>query len=126
MSLLTPTKDEVEVTDQVLEELGLPTTSTKTGDTLFLKGPIPLAWLARVNVGANTAVVALAVVVASDMGRGQSGTVQRSIWRQLGLSPRARRRALNALERAGIIRIERTPGKPVRIRLRINPRSRRR
>jgi hypothetical protein len=116
----------IEVTDQILEELGRPLPLSSTGrkrkpGQLFIKGPVRIGWLARTNVGANTAVVALVVLMLSDMLGLQPVTVPETLWRQLGLSRNARKRALDALEGEAFIPTERSPGRATRIWLLVKP-----
>ena len=77
--------------------------------------------LAQMNVGANTVVVALIVLMLSDISGHQPVSVSGALWRQLGLSRDARKRALDALERAALIRTERSPGRATRIWLLVKP-----
>jgi hypothetical protein len=117
---------DIEITDQILVELGKPA-STSPGrkrkpPQLFIKGPIPVSWSTQVNVGANTVVVALIVTMLLDMSGIQPVSIGRALWQQLGLSRDARKRALNALERAALIRTERSPGRATKIWLLVEPR----
>jgi hypothetical protein len=119
---------DVEVTHQIFQELELawlpPEVQALEVQKLFVGGPIPLEWLARVNVAVNTAVVALIVKMASDMTRRQPICIPRAVWQLFDLAPSARKRALDALEKARIIRTERKPGHAVRIWLLDKPMDR--
>jgi hypothetical protein len=112
----------IEVTAQILEELGGPLPSSdRKRRPLFVKGPIRIGWLAQANVGANTVVVALVILMLSDMSGFQPVSVPEALWRQIRLSRTVRKRALDALEREAFIRTERSPGRATRIWLLVKP-----
>ena len=76
----------------------------------FVLGPIWLDWIGvcqQVNPGALA--LALGIRAYAKM-RGGAAPVGAALGRQVGLDPRQRRRALAALEAAGLVRVERRPG----------------
>jgi hypothetical protein len=84
-------------------------------DGEFLRGPIPLAWLGRVCRlrGQKVLAVALAVWFVSGLrGRREGLKVTTRVVQRFGVNDRsAKKRALDALERAGLIRVDRQQGK---------------
>jgi hypothetical protein len=83
--------------------------------TKFVKGPIPIDWLLRMDVTAHAAVVALIIKAMIDMNKQEPVSIPRWIWKQWGLAHPTRKRVLDALESAGIIRTERSTGHPTKI-----------
>ncbi len=78
----------------------------------FLKGPIPGEWLARAAALSYRALrVSLAVWYLVGMKRNRAVTPTWDTWRRFGLSPDAGRRGLAALERAGLVAVDRHPGR---------------
>jgi hypothetical protein len=76
----------------------------------FVLGPIWLDWIG-VCQQANPGALALALGIrAYAKMRGGAAPVGDALGRQVGLDPRQRRRALAALEAAGLVRVERRPG----------------
>jgi hypothetical protein len=112
---------EYEVTHEVLSDLGYIVHPKTKGwsrhrlNKLFVKGPIPLVWLVKANVASNTAVVAMVIKTMIDMTGKEPVYLSTKIWEQLDLTRDTRKRALDALERVGVIRTERLPGKSTRI-----------
>jgi hypothetical protein len=102
-----------EVTDQVLIELGYEPRS-RLRKMVFVKGPLPLSWLLRVDVAAGTVLAALIIKMLIDL-RGEPVCLSSRLAGQLNMSRNRRKRVLDALEHAGIIRTERSPGQVVRI-----------
>jgi hypothetical protein len=102
-----------EVTDQVLAELGYEPRS-KLKKTVFVKGPLPLGWLLRVDVASGTVLAALIIKMLVDL-RGEPVHLSSRLASQFNMSRNKRKRVLDALERAGIIRTERPHGQVVRI-----------
>lgn len=78
----------------------------------FLKGPVPLAWLAR---AAQLPGRALHVGVLLWFQHGMAGAdrvrVRTSTLRSFGIDRYAEYRGLTALERDGLVRVERAPGR---------------
>jgi hypothetical protein len=109
----------VEVTDAVLAELGYKFPARQ----LFVKGPLPLDWLVRVDVVPSSLLLALAIKMIADMRTGPV-CLSKGLSGRLGLSRDKRRRAIDALENAGIIRTERLPGRAVQIWLIDDPKRR--
>jgi hypothetical protein len=82
----------------------------------YVAGPLPVVWISRMDVAPATLLVALALKLAYDLTGQEPLHLSRALWRQFGILDRRRRkRALDALERAGIIRTERPPGQATRI-----------
>ena len=72
--------------------------------------------------GPSALAVLLLLKLAADVKgwRGRSGTVvvsSKALFEEAKLSPRTQQRALAALEQAGMIRIERRPGRLLRVTL---------
>jgi DNA-binding transcriptional ArsR family regulator len=82
---------------------------------LFLRGPIPLPWLARASVLPGKALaVALALYFLSGLRGNQLHDLRLSsaTLKRLGVGDRSTKyRALRALERAGLVRVVRQRGK---------------
>jgi hypothetical protein len=115
---------DVEVTNEVLAELGYPPVNlslSRSRRHRFVKGPISLAWLHQVDVAAHTVALALTIKALVDTVRDEPVSIPPEVWRQWGLTRESRRRAFDALERAGIIRTERPRGRAVQIWLLVKP-----
>jgi hypothetical protein len=109
---------EVEITDQVLAELGLRCERARRPAALFVKGPLSLGWIRQANTGRHTLAAALAIKLVADLTGKELVRVPAVVWQALGLADRmVRRRALHTLEDIGFAQIERLPGRGVRIRL---------
>jgi DNA-binding MarR family transcriptional regulator len=78
----------------------------------FLKGPIPWALIERAaQLSGKALAVFLAVWHRGDL-RGQAGvTLPAGLLAALGVDKDAKRRALDELERTGLVRVERRPGR---------------
>jgi hypothetical protein len=89
--------------------------------TRFLKGPIPISCLAQAHraTGSNdTLAVWLMVIHLCDMARANTTTLPMALLKPFGISRRSRDRALQALQRAAMIRIDvGCPGRATRITL---------
>jgi hypothetical protein len=81
----------------------------------YVGGSFPVSWIGKADVASNTLALALAVKAQIDIVGTEPVVVPSVVRRQLGLEPRAFQRALDALERAGVIRTERHPGQATRI-----------
>ncbi|MBN1908504.1 MAG: hypothetical protein JW818_02085 [Pirellulales bacterium] len=79
---------------------------------LFLKGPIPWSWLEKAMRLPGKAL-AVALVVWHLCGLKKSSTVhmEPSKIRSAGMSPRVARRGLKSLENAGLVAVDRHPGR---------------
>jgi hypothetical protein len=112
---------DVEVTAEILDELGLsyllrsPHSRKQREAALFVKGPISLTWVCRVDVARHALAIALAVKVVVDITGGEPVHMPQAVWQLLGLSRPTRKRALDALERAGVIKTARLPGQAIQI-----------
>ncbi len=79
---------------------------------LFVKGPIPLSWIRKCRT-CHSEALALALIIRmfSDMKGGQPVIVSDKASKMLGIGTDTRRRALAALEKAGLVRVVRQPGR---------------
>ena len=88
----------------------------------FLKGPVPLGWLA---VAARLRGKALAVGIAVwfESGRKKRSVVNLTgpILARFGVSRHSAYRALEALEKAGLVRVERNNGKNSLVEIKEQP-----
>ncbi len=83
----------------------------------FLRGPIPWPWL---ETAARLPGKALAVALClwREAGRGHRRIVKLCVARAgLGVSEQAARRALRSLEAAGLVAVERAPGRGLEVTL---------
>jgi hypothetical protein len=83
----------------------------------FLRGPVPMDWLARAyRLSANALFVGLVLWHRAGLSRSRTVEVNQ---RNLGfeLNAQAVRRALRALEAEGLIRIRQRPGRKLRVRI---------
>jgi hypothetical protein len=84
---------------------------------LFLKGPIPWPWLEAAARLPGKAL-ALALCLWWEAGRRRCRTVKLCLGRVgLGVSEQAARRALRALATAGLVALERQPGRGLEVTL---------
>ncbi len=79
----------------------------------FLKGPIPLPWLSSAAKLRGKAPLSVALAVWFEAGRRRSNEVHltTAILNRFSVSRKAKYTALNALEKAGLIRVRRQPWK---------------
>jgi hypothetical protein len=78
----------------------------------FLKGPIPGEWLHRAaKLPARSLHVALAVWYLAGVGKRRQVKITWGVFAKFGVSPDAGRRGLTALERAGLVAVDRSPGR---------------
>jgi hypothetical protein len=84
----------------------------------FLKGPIPLQWLARaVSLTGKALHVAIAIWFLAGMKRLPTVSLQPSVLRHFGIKRHAAYRGLTALEKAGLVSVERHRGRAPRVTL---------
>src|SRR3954454_17909205 len=85
----------------------------------FIKGPLPLGWVARaVKAGHPHALpVLLALKCKTDTLRQPWVQPPATVLRLLGVDKDARSRAIAALERAGLVQVQRRKGRPPLVRL---------
>ena len=77
----------------------------------FVLGPIPLSWICACQQ-AHPGALALALGIrAYEKMRGSAAPVSEALGRRVGLGADQRRRALVALEAAGLARVERRSGR---------------
>ena len=78
----------------------------------FLRGPIPGEWLGKAAaLGGRALHVALAVCHAAAMERSDQARLTRKVLQRFGVKADAGRRGLAALERAGLVAVERHAGR---------------
>jgi hypothetical protein len=77
----------------------------------FVLGPIPLSWVCACQQAGPGALALALGIRAYEKMRGAAVPVSDTLGRRLGLSADQRRRALVALEAAGLARVERQPGR---------------
>lgn len=77
----------------------------------FLKGPIPLPWLAAVTKLSGKAPLAVALAVWFEAGRRKSNEVKltSAILGRFSVNRKAKYSALKSLEKAGLVRVRREP-----------------
>ncbi len=89
----------------------------------FLKGPIPLVYLQRAAVLRGKALaVYICITHQCDLTGRSTVTLPKSLLAEFGVSRDAKARALRELERAGLVSVEREPGRSVRVTLRLGRR----
>jgi DNA-binding transcriptional ArsR family regulator len=88
-------------------------------ETQFIKGPLPLGWVARAaRAGHPHALpVLLALRYKTDTLRQPWVKPPAAVLRLLGVDKDARSRAIAALERAGLVQVQRRRGRPPLVRL---------
>jgi hypothetical protein len=78
----------------------------------FLKGPIPWSWLSKgASLKGQTLHVGLALWFLAGMKRSQSVALSNSVLQDLGVSRYSGYRALQVLEGAGLISVDRHTGR---------------
>ena len=86
--------------------------------SLFLKGPIPLAWLSvAASLPGKALNVALAIRWVADMSKGSEVYATKVALQLFGLSEDAYRDGLNRLEAAGLVAASRQAGRRTRVRI---------
>ena len=74
----------------------------------FIAGPIDVSWVCRAGrLGVKALLVGLALWHLRGLRRSNSFIVSNLMMREWGVQPDAKARALRALERSGLIRVER-------------------
>jgi hypothetical protein len=106
--------DEVEATFDYFPELQV-LAEQKEVKGAYVQGPIPIAWIRRVDTARHTYAAASVIKMRLDITGEEPVRVPGCVWRELGWARNTRDRALDALERVGIIRTERPRGKPIQI-----------
>jgi hypothetical protein len=85
---------------------------------LFIRGPIPMPWVERVaQLPGKALALALGLWWLHGMAKGGEVTVSRKMLERLNLSRDAAADGLTRLERAGLIRVRRAPGKRPRVHI---------
>ena len=90
-----------------------------TRNGAFVLGPIPWHWLVAVNAGTNrqTVMVGLAILLQTDRKKRTWVKLPRGLLRDAGVDHNARSRAVEFLERTGLIEAKRIKGLPTVVRL---------
>src|SRR5215213_6972358 len=84
----------------------------------FIKGPLPLGWVAAARAGHPQALpVLLALKCKADTVRQPWVKPPAAVLRLLGVDKDGRSRAITALERAGLVEVRRCRGRPPLVRL---------
>jgi len=100
----TPSKDR----DSAVQEAGIP--RHDKGEH-FLKGPVPLNWLAQAaRCGSKALHVAIILWYRAGLKRSPTVKIPRWTADKFGLRRHAKTRGLKALERAGLVRVKRQQG----------------
>lgn len=82
------------------------------GHEWFLKGPIPGEWLTRAaQLPGRVLHVALALWYLAGVERDRCVKPTWATWKRFGVSPDTGARGLAALERAGLVAVDRHPGR---------------
>ena len=91
----------------------------------FLKGPIPGAWLTRAaGLSFRALRVGLALWYLAGVRTSRVVRPTRDTWQRFGLSSDAGRRGLAALEGAGLVAVDRRPGRCSEVTIRETVRGR--
>lgn len=86
----------------------------------FLRGPIPLAWLARAAKLPGKSPLAVALAIRFEEGRLEAGRpikLTNPLVAKFGVSRKSKYRAIDALEQAGLIEVSRSPRKAPSVRV---------
>jgi DNA-binding transcriptional ArsR family regulator len=84
----------------------------------FIAGPIDVSWVVQARrLGVNPLLVGLALWHLRGLRRADTFTVSNLMLQEWGVQPDAKSRALRALERAGLIRVERRGKRSPRVAL---------
>ena len=87
---------------------------------MFIKGPIPLGWMTKAaSVGGKTLHVAVALWFLVGLKRSRKVTLSQSKLKLFGVSRQASYRALLRLEDAGLVSVDRHPGRNPIVTLRL-------
>jgi DNA-binding MarR family transcriptional regulator len=90
-------------------------------NSLFLKGPIPLVYLHRAAVLQGKALaVYICITHQCDLTSRSTVTIPTSLLTKFGVSRDAKARAIRELEQAGLVSVEREPGRAVRVTLELS------
>lgn len=88
----------------------------------FIKGPIPYEWVARAAALPGKALhVAIMIQFHAGVRSGGELVLSLSSMKGFGVSRHAAARGLSALERAGLVAVNRAPGRAPRVTLRRTP-----
>jgi DNA-binding transcriptional ArsR family regulator len=84
----------------------------------FIAGPIDVSWVVQAKrLGATALLVGLALWHLKKLRQADTFTVSNLMMQEWGVQPDAKSRALRALERAGLIRVERRGKRSPRVAL---------
>jgi hypothetical protein len=115
-----------------LEQLRLPSNKTAVGRRTdlprhrqggkFLKGPIPWTWLVEAaRLPGKALHVGIGLWFLAGMRRSAQVTLSMKILRSLGVSRHSAYRGLLALERAGLVAVQRHPGRNSLVTIKEHP-----
>jgi hypothetical protein len=87
------------------------------GGVKFIQGPLPFDWLAKACLlGGKCASLAFVLWYAHGLGD-DPVVLTRRLWGQFGMTRHSAYYALNLMEEAGLIHVERHPGRSPRVTL---------
>jgi DNA-binding transcriptional ArsR family regulator len=87
----------------------------------FIAGPIDVSWVVQAKrLGATALLVGLALWHLKKLRQADTFTVSNLMLQEWGVQPDAKSRALRALERAGLIRVERRGKRSPHVTLVVN------
>ncbi len=85
---------------------------------LFVKGPLPFPWLtAAARCHPRGVEVLLVIRMLSDIQGASQVALPNGLLAEMGVTRETKRRALEALEDAGLVRVNRCPGRLPRVAL---------
>jgi DNA-binding transcriptional ArsR family regulator len=84
----------------------------------YIRGPIPLAWMMRaLGISHATAAVGLMLWHLRSLQRSRTVRLEPRWYAKFSVHRNTVQRALAALERAGLVRVEEQPGRPAEVTL---------
>lgn len=96
--------------DEISMEVELEQKTSRKKTKPFFAGPVPLDWLHRAcSIQGKALHCALALLHQSKLTGTKCIKVQPALMRRFGVQRKARYSAINALQKAGLIRIEKKP-----------------
>ena len=105
---------DTETSNPVSSVLTYPKEPTHRRAQRFLKGPIQLSWLKKAAEcpGKNPLLLALALCYQAGLSRSKAELrLTSKLKREFGIPDRSARQALQQLEAAGLVQVERNPGR---------------
>jgi DNA-binding MarR family transcriptional regulator len=115
MSTFDPSKlqiDRSQVEQSAYHPIAERKVSTNRKQEHFLKGPVPLPWLIKASKCSGKALaVAIAIRYRSGLCKTNQITLTSRVLEKFGIDRSAKSRAIQCLEEAGLISVERQHGK---------------